>query len=46
VSTKIEWTHAPGTTGEAWNPVVGCTPVSEGCENCYAEAMTLRFWKQ
>lgn len=28
--TKIEWTE------ETWNPVTGCTPVSEGCENCYA----------
>lgn len=28
--TKIEWTHS------TWNPVTGCTPISEGCRNCYA----------
>jgi protein gp37 len=35
--TKIEWTEA------TWNPVVGCTKVSEGCENCYAERMSVRL---
>lgn len=30
VSSAIEWTQ------ETWNPVVGCTHVSEGCEHCYA----------
>ena len=35
--TKIEWaTHS-------WNPVTGCTPVSEGCENCYARRMAKRL---
>ena len=29
--SKIEWTD------EVWNPVTGCTKVSEGCKNCYAE---------
>lgn len=29
--TSIEWTE------RTWNPVTGCTPVSEGCANCYAE---------
>lgn len=29
-SSKIEWTHA------TWNPLTGCTLVSEGCRNCYA----------
>ena len=29
--TKIEWTEA------TWNPVTGCTKVSQGCKNCYAE---------
>lgn len=29
-NTKIEWTDA------TWNPVVGCTKVSAGCDNCYA----------
>ena len=29
--SKIEWTD------ETWNPVTGCTKVSQGCKNCYAE---------
>lgn len=29
--SKIEWTE------KTWNPVTGCTKVSKGCENCYAE---------
>jgi protein gp37 len=28
--SNIEWTSA------TWNPVVGCTRVSPGCDNCYA----------
>ncbi len=35
--TKIEWTD------KAWNPVTGCTPISEGCENCYATRMSKRL---
>lgn len=35
--TKIEWTD------EVWNPVTGCTKVSPGCDNCYAERLTERF---
>lgn len=35
--SKIEWTEA------TWNPVVGCTRVSEGCRNCYAERMAARI---
>lgn len=35
--TKIEWTEA------SWNPVTGCTKVSQGCKNCYAERITERF---
>ena len=31
--TKIEWTD------ESWNPVTGCTPVSEGCVNCWARRL-------
>ena len=31
--TKIEWTDT------TWNPVVGCSRVSRGCERCYAERM-------
>ncbi len=35
--TSIEWTD------KTWNPVTGCTKVSPGCDNCYAEAITNRF---
>lgn len=35
--SKIEWTDA------TWNPITGCTPISEGCRNCYAERMAKRF---
>lgn len=35
--SKIEWTDA------TWNPVTGCTKVSEGCRNCYAKTFTERF---
>ena len=35
--TKIEWTD------ETWNPVTGCTKVSEGCANCYAERTAARL---
>lgn len=31
--TKIDWTDM------VWNPVTGCSPVSSGCENCYARRM-------
>src|SRR5687767_9849085 len=34
--TKIEWTEA------TWNPVRGCSIVSEGCRNCYAMRMAHR----
>jgi len=37
MSTKIEWTH------EVWNPIVGCSKVSPGCENCYAERIAKRL---
>ena len=33
----IEWTD------ETWNPVVGCTRASRGCDNCYAVTMTHRL---
>ncbi|MEM3587936.1 MAG: phage Gp37/Gp68 family protein [Candidatus Jordarchaeaceae archaeon] len=36
-TTKIEWADC------VWNPVTGCTPVSEGCENCYARRMAYRL---
>lgn len=35
--TGIEWTDA------TWNPVRGCSRVSEGCRNCYAEKVAQRF---
>lgn len=35
--TKIEWTEF------TWNPVTGCTKISTGCLNCYAERMALRL---
>jgi protein gp37 len=37
--TAIEWTHCPGFKGETWNPVTGCRPCSEGCDNCYAATL-------
>lgn len=38
MKTSIEWTDA------TWNPVTGCTKVTPGCKNCYAEAIALRLW--
>jgi protein gp37 len=35
--TTIEWTDA------TWNPVTGCTKISCGCDNCYAERFSERF---
>ena len=35
--SAIEWTDA------TWNPVTGCTKVSAGCDNCYAERLAERF---
>lgn len=35
--TGIEWTDA------TWNPIRGCTTVSEGCRNCYAMGVAARF---
>jgi protein gp37 len=36
-ATKIEWTEA------TWNPSIGCSKVSAGCQNCYAEVMARRL---
>ena len=36
-SSPIEWTEA------TWNPVTGCTKISEGCRNCYAAKMAKRL---
>lgn len=35
--TKIQWCDS------TWNPVTGCSPISEGCANCYASRMAARF---
>jgi protein gp37 len=35
--SKIEWTE------QTWNPTVGCTKISAGCKNCYAEGMAKRL---
>lgn len=35
--SAIEWTDA------TWNPVRGCTKVSDGCKHCYAETFAERF---
>src|SRR5437867_3374539 len=37
--SKIQWTDA------TWNPLRGCSRVSEGCRHCYAEAIASRFSK-
>lgn len=37
MTTKIEWTE------ETWNPIIGCSKVSAGCKNCYAETMAKRI---
>ena len=36
-NSNIEWTEM------TWNPVTGCTKISQGCKNCYAERMTKRL---
>ena len=35
--SRIEWTES------TWNPVTGCTKISEGCAHCYAERMAKRL---
>jgi len=35
--SSIEWTDS------TWNPVTGCTKISPGCKNCYAERMAKRL---
>jgi protein gp37 len=35
--SHIEWTEA------TWNPVTGCSKISQGCKNCYAERLALRL---
>lgn len=36
-NSKIEWTES------TWNPLVGCTKVSQGCKHCYAMTMAARI---
>ncbi len=36
-NSKIEWTE------KTWNPSAGCTKISSGCQNCYAEVMAIRL---
>ncbi len=36
-SSTIEWTES------TWNPVTGCTKISPGCKQCYAERMAARL---
>lgn len=36
-TSKIEWTE------QTWNPIVGCTKISAGCKNCYAETLARRL---
>jgi len=35
--STIEWTE------QTWNPTTGCTKISQGCKNCYAETMSRRL---
>lgn len=37
-TSAIEWTD------RTWNPVTGCTKVSQGCKHCYAEGVAARFF--
>ena len=36
-TSHIEWTEV------TWNPVTGCSKVSAGCKNCYADRMARRL---
>ncbi len=36
-NSPIEWTES------TWNPVTGCTKISPGCKNCYAERLAKRL---
>ena len=37
IKSPIEWTES------TWNPLTGCTKVSDGCKNCYAERLSRRL---
>ena len=36
-NSSIEWTET------TWNPITGCTKISPGCKNCYAERFAKRL---
>lgn len=38
-NSNIEWTDS------TWNPVTGCTKITAGCKNCYAERMANRLYE-
>ena len=37
INSPIEWTIS------TWNPTTGCSKISPGCKNCYAERMAMRL---
>jgi protein gp37 len=37
-ASTIEWTEF------TWNPVTGCSKLTQGCKHCYAERLAARFW--
>jgi len=37
LSSSIEWTES------TWNPITGCSKISPGCMNCYAERLSIRL---
>lgn len=37
IKSKIEWTES------TWNPITGCTKISQGCEHCYAATLAKRL---
>jgi len=39
---KIGWLNVPGYIPQTWNPIVGCSKISDGCRNCYAERQAIR----
>ncbi|MBS1170125.1 MAG: phage hypothetical protein [Burkholderiaceae bacterium] len=40
MKSKIEWTDS------TWSPVTGCTPISTGCQNCYAKREVESRWSK
>ena len=37
INSKIEWTET------TWNPITGCTKISDGCKHCYAAVLAHRL---